>query len=88
MPCMLPLRVCDGAALTREMCARRDSVGDAARQEVSKWDWRAATMHLLNVQYPLAMAAAAAAAALGKAAAAAWSQQTTGADGGMKPLVA
>ncbi len=35
-------------------------MGARARQEVSKWDWRAATMHLLNVQYPLAVAAAAA----------------------------
>lgn len=38
----------------------RARVGARARQEVSKWDWRAATMHLLNVQYPLAVAAAAA----------------------------
>ncbi|KAG2444891.1 hypothetical protein HXX76_001628 [Chlamydomonas incerta] len=38
----------------------RSRVGVRARQEVAKWDWRAATMHLLNVQYPLAMAAAAA----------------------------
>ncbi|KXZ55233.1 hypothetical protein GPECTOR_3g374 [Gonium pectorale] len=38
----------------------RSRVGARARQEVAKWDWRAATMHLLNVQYPLAMAAAAA----------------------------
>mgnify|MGYP001806717050 CR=1 FL=1 len=35
-------------------------MGIRARQEVAKWDWRAATMHLLNVQYPIAMAAAAA----------------------------
>lgn len=27
--------------------------------QVSLWDWRAATQHLLHVQYPLAMAAAA-----------------------------
>ncbi len=27
---------------------------------MSYWDWRAATLHLLEVQYPLAMAAAAA----------------------------
>lgn len=38
----------------------RQAVGAAARQEVSLWDWRAATQHLLNVQYPLAIAAAAA----------------------------
>ncbi|GFR39619.1 hypothetical protein Agub_g83 [Astrephomene gubernaculifera] len=37
----------------------RARVGARARQEVAKWDWRAATLHLLNVQYPLAMAAAA-----------------------------
>ncbi|KAG2496158.1 hypothetical protein HYH03_005760 [Edaphochlamys debaryana] len=37
----------------------RTRVGTRARQEVSKWDWRAATMDLLNVLYPLAMAAAA-----------------------------
>lgn len=38
----------------------RRRVGAAARQEVSLWDWRAATQHLLRVQYPLAMATAAA----------------------------
>ncbi|KAL4452539.1 hypothetical protein ABPG75_008201 [Micractinium tetrahymenae] len=38
----------------------RAQVGAAARKEVSLWDWRAATQHLLQVQYPLAMAAAAA----------------------------
>jgi hypothetical protein len=38
----------------------RSRVGAAARQEVSLWDWRAATQYLLRVQYPLAMAAAAA----------------------------
>lgn len=38
----------------------RAQVGAAAREEVSLWDWRAATQHLLQVQYPLAMAAAAA----------------------------
>lgn len=37
----------------------RQSVGEAARQEVGLWDWRAATQHLLEVQYPAAMAAAA-----------------------------
>ncbi|EFJ45014.1 hypothetical protein VOLCADRAFT_82536 [Volvox carteri f. nagariensis] len=36
----------------------RARVGARARQEVAKWDWRAATMYLLNVQYPIAMAAA------------------------------
>lgn len=36
----------------------RKKVGEAAREEVSKWDWRAATIHLLEVQYPLAMASA------------------------------
>ena len=38
----------------------RQRVGAAGRAEVSLWDWRAATQHLLQVQYPLAMAAAAA----------------------------
>jgi sulfoquinovosyltransferase len=37
----------------------RANVGAAAREEVSLWDWKAATMHLLDVQYPAAMAAAA-----------------------------
>lgn len=37
----------------------RSQVGIAAREEVSLWDWRAATQHLLGVQYPAAMAAAA-----------------------------
>jgi sulfoquinovosyltransferase len=37
----------------------RAEVGAAAREEVSLWDWKAATMHLLDVQYPAAMAAAA-----------------------------
>ncbi|PSC74099.1 sulfolipid synthase [Micractinium conductrix] len=37
----------------------RARVGAASRQEVSLWDWRAATQHLVAVQYPLAMAAAA-----------------------------
>ena len=37
----------------------RARVGVAAREEVSLWDWKAATMHLLDVQYPAAMAAAA-----------------------------
>lgn len=38
----------------------RRAMGVAARAEVSKWDWRAATLHLLHHQYPLAVAAAAA----------------------------
>lgn len=38
----------------------RRRVGEAAREEVSKWDWRAATQYLLKEQYPLAMMAAAA----------------------------
>ena len=37
----------------------RARVGAAGRQEVSLWDWRAATQHLLRFQYPIAMAAAA-----------------------------
>ncbi|MEW5299206.1 MAG: hypothetical protein WDW36_002242 [Sanguina aurantia] len=37
----------------------RSRVGAAARKEVGNWDWRAATMHLLHVQYPIAVAAAA-----------------------------
>ena len=35
-------------------------MGCAGREEVCLWDWRAATHHLLNHQYPLAIAAAAA----------------------------
>lgn len=38
---------------------RRSRIGAAARKEVGNWDWRAATMHLLHVQYPIAVAAAA-----------------------------
>ena len=38
----------------------RQRVGTAAREEVSLWDWRAATQHLLNYQYPIAIALAAA----------------------------
>jgi sulfoquinovosyltransferase len=37
----------------------RRSVGEHAREEVSLWDWRAATKHLVEYQYPMAMAAAA-----------------------------
>lgn len=37
----------------------RARVGEAGRREVSLWDWRAATQHLLRIQYPIAMAAAA-----------------------------
>jgi sulfoquinovosyltransferase len=37
----------------------RRAVGAAARAETANWDWRAATLHLLHRQYPLAMAAAA-----------------------------
>jgi sulfoquinovosyltransferase len=37
----------------------RQKVGEAAREEVGLWDWRAATKHLMHVQYPAAMAAAA-----------------------------
>eukprot|EP00803_Ostreobium_quekettii_P002087 evm.model.scf_565.6 EVM.evm.TU.scf_565.6 scf_565:27552-33479(+) len=36
----------------------RTSAGRAAREETTKWDWRAATLHLLQEQYPLAIAAA------------------------------
>jgi hypothetical protein len=39
------------------MCRRR--VGEAGREEVCLWDWRAATQHLLTHQYPKAMVAAA-----------------------------
>ncbi|PRW61558.1 sulfoquinovosyl transferase SQD2-like [Chlorella sorokiniana] len=38
----------------------RQRVGAAAREEVSLWDWRAATQHLLEYQYPIAIALAAA----------------------------
>lgn len=38
----------------------RSRVGAAAREEVSLWDWRAATQHLLDYQYPIAIALAAA----------------------------
>lgn len=37
----------------------RVKIGEASREEVSLWDWKAATQHLLEVQYPAAMAAAA-----------------------------
>lgn len=37
----------------------RQRVGQAGREEVCLWDWRAATQHLLTHQYPQAMAAAA-----------------------------
>ncbi|GAB4823657.1 hypothetical protein N2152v2_010703 [Parachlorella kessleri] len=40
--------------------ALRQQVGEAGREEVSLWDWRAATHYLLHYQYPKAMAAAAA----------------------------
>ena len=60
--------------------------------QVSLWDWRAATQHLLRVQYPLAMAAAARfyGSALGRqatAAAAAAQQQQVG-YGGAPPAAA
>lgn len=56
----------------------RQTVGLAARAEVSKWDWKAATQHLLQQQYPLAVAAAAAVygAKLGSFAAAAVSNDS------------
>ena len=38
----------------------RAKVGTAGRDEVGLWDWKAATQHLLDVQYPAAMASAAA----------------------------
>jgi len=46
------------AAISRliEDPALRERVGQAGRAEVSKWDWRAATTHLLTEQYPLAVA--------------------------------
>lgn len=61
----------------------RARVGAAGRQEVSLWDWRAATQHLLDVQYPLAMAAAAQyyGRTMGKAAAAAGYGGPAGAGG-------
>jgi len=34
----------------------RDRMGSEAREQVARWDWRAATMHLLRVQYPMAIA--------------------------------
>ncbi len=33
-------------------------MGEAARREVARWDWRASTQHLLRRQYPIAIAAA------------------------------
>lgn len=57
-----PGDVAGAAARVRELAADpalRATVGAAAREEVSLWDWRAATQHLLQVQYPLAIAAAA-----------------------------
>ncbi|CAG9466828.1 unnamed protein product [Pedinophyceae sp. YPF-701] len=38
--------------------ALRERVGARARQEVSRWDWKAATEFLLTKQYPIAIAAA------------------------------
>lgn len=35
-----------------------DRMGRAAREEVKRWDWGAATAHLLLVQYPMAVLAA------------------------------
>ncbi len=60
---------------------------------MAKWDWRAATMHLLNAQYPIAMAAAAAqyGAALGRIAEQQQQQQQRGDggfDGGLQPITA
>ena len=37
----------------------RERIGQRAREEVGLWDWKAATKHLMHVQYPAAMAAAA-----------------------------
>jgi len=34
----------------------RDKMGSEARTQVARWDWRAATLHLLRVQYPMAIA--------------------------------
>lgn len=67
----------------------RSAVGAAARAEVGMWDWRAATQYLLNVQYPLAMAAAAAyyGERMAKAAAAAEVAQRGG-GGGPTPALA
>ena len=31
-------------------------MGMEARAQVQRWDWRAATMHLLTVLYPMAIA--------------------------------
>ena len=36
----------------------RCAVGGRGRKEVSKWDWRAATKHLLTQLYPVAVAEA------------------------------
>lgn len=34
----------------------RSQMGIAARKQVDRWDWKAATKHLLEVQYPMAIA--------------------------------
>ena len=63
--CLLSLAAGDveeAAAQVSQLVANpelRARVGAAGREEVALWDWRAATQHLLNYQYPLAMAAAA-----------------------------
>lgn len=64
----------------------RARVGAAAREEVSLWDWRAATQHLLEHQYPIAIALAAAqyGRAAGRAAEAAG---LGGAGGGGEPTL-
>lgn len=65
----------------------RERVGKAAREEVSLWDWRAATQHLVEVQYPAAIAAAA--LYYGKAVASTVSNEKGGdAFGGSPALVA
>lgn len=49
------------AELTRRLVedpALRARIGAAAREEVSRWDWMAATRHLLLEQYPKAVRAA------------------------------
>ena len=33
----------------------RAEMGKEARLQVARWDWQAATLHLLHVQYPMAV---------------------------------
>lgn len=46
---------CNSTRLTKCFHCRQQ-MGEQARLQASCWDWKAATLHLLNVQYPMAIA--------------------------------